>query len=1364
MAAADDLRILNDALSQADRIRAAPAPARVKVDGRSLADLLAFAADYGRLITFYDLANHPNGDWSAFFANDPSIALAVRASLDPDVAQSEFDRLFDALREATDFTERLGRLRALAAAIVRLARILDPAAGGSDDLDKALTRLAASDRLDLLAAPARSAAMHLGADSLENGLRRDRGDWYPQAVERLGALVEAMLTALEQGQAGALAALEASFDNPSHPPQSGLYDAFAKLFGHAQQSINRFPARLVEFYRARVLRQTGRPATPDSLSLTFTPAKGVPRAELARGTRFLAGTDSDGESIAYALDSALSVDAASIAALSTLTVTREAPWPDAPPIPARVLTGVAALSETAPAIAAPFPLFGATTTGTSGVLTTVEATLGFAVSSATLMLTGGTRSVNIGLTLAPGSLAELEATLQGWGEAAGLPAQEVFRRLLEAAFHLRYSTAGGWVDIPSYVVTPCAADCPLFTLRFDLDPDADPFVALSTGAAAGDPVPAAASGAAPSADLPTLIASLAQDPVTLGRGVTVYPYALLSGMQLSKLSVGVEVGGLADVQASTPAGPVDPSQPFLVFGSPPVQGATLDLAAPELFVKPVDDFWLTIQWFGLPVTTTGFKGYYRAYVVNADGNSKPPPRLDNQSFTASLSVVNPGLWSIRDSSHYLFRTALCDSGPPPDGPVEPETLFDTEVEAQSPPPYYDPGSSAIRLRLAEPDTAFGDVLYAANVMAASVRLTAIASACAQKCGKPSSPEDSSSTLAPAIAANASAPEKGLDRAVGAAVRRTVADLDGAALKAIDDAIAASDAEPSTKEDWRDSLAAALRAPRPASLLRRIIRWFLPKSDFAAVHSNLSDWLAANASGLSPSAAEPLAKAAAMIAAGSEILEVQAEGRRQPAAVARPMVGAGLRGIEARLAAAPCGDTAECIRNCMKGADPLGSPNQPWLPMAAGISIAYNAAVAIPPAEAGEAAAPATFFHLLPFDRVEAVAWSGGEVPLLAPVESPAALFVNLSQPAEQLKLLFRLVPPASGWPTDTAPIAWAQSAGAAGWTPLSPLRDTTRGLSRTGIVDLTLAEAAADWLRVTPLYDPEEFPMLAGVATNAATASWVGPGGASRLGSPLAAGTVTGPESPLPDLGTVDQPLPSSGGTPPEQGSALEMWLAERLRHKDRGIDPWDYSSLLLAGFPSLWQAAVVPASDGGPACRPGHVWIVAVPGPGTANVADPTIPSNDSTMLADMAAYLGSRISPFIQLTLTNPPYRRVTVVADLAFTDTDSVEANIERLNEELIDYLSPWPPEHLPPRPDDYFTLEEVAHFIRHRPYVHAILSLRLVADVEVNAAEAGWHYLTSALSHRLRGTSQAARTESVPPILSLSRRPHRPGASP
>ncbi|MFN9916627.1 MAG: hypothetical protein ACK53L_28815, partial [Pirellulaceae bacterium] len=88
---------LNQAFTQRTRLAQAPQPSQIKVDHRSLAQLLALASDYGRLYKFYRLDNSIAGDWEPMFAADPAIAYASRLGLDTQAIEVRMYEMIDAL-------------------------------------------------------------------------------------------------------------------------------------------------------------------------------------------------------------------------------------------------------------------------------------------------------------------------------------------------------------------------------------------------------------------------------------------------------------------------------------------------------------------------------------------------------------------------------------------------------------------------------------------------------------------------------------------------------------------------------------------------------------------------------------------------------------------------------------------------------------------------------------------------------------------------------------------------------------------------------------------------------------------------------------------------------------------------------------------------------------------------------------------------------------------------------------------------------------------------------------------------------------------------------------------------------------------
>jgi hypothetical protein len=1347
---------LNDAMTQRDRLALTPDPAQAPVDGRSLADLLRFAAEYGALVQFVDVDNVPAGDWTVFFENDPSIALALYAALDLADIELQLDRLLDALRQAGGTEQRLAHWAALSAAMARLIGLAGDS-GGAASLQAALVQVVARRAPAALLEPAAHLSRHFGSDMAEQRLRRERADsgWLLELLALLEECLAALLLALQRARDHAVASLDASLRDGQHAPQSGLWDAFAQLFRHAQHSVNRFPARLLNFYQKQVLRQETREGAADQLVLAFAPAAGVTQTTLDQGTAFLAGTDADGLPITYALDAALTVAATSVTALRTVTL---APVPADPlaAIPAPgglVLSGEVALSATAPAIGAPFPLFGADQVGVDGALVSSKASLGFAVAGDSLLLAGGRRQVALELTFATAP----ETAMAGLAPSSAAAA---LARILEQAFALRYSTPTGWAAIHDYRVTPPAAGDGPFVLSFELDADAAAWARYP----AADP--GAADATAPWSGLPTLHAALVQAPVQVpvqagADDLTIYPYVLLSRLRVMALALRVNVRGLDQLQLSGPGGPLDPSMPFTVFGSPPVRYASLSVSAPELFAKQLSCLSMTITWFGLPVASTGFAGYYQGYVINANGETVAPGTLfNNNIFTAGMAVVNPGTWTLRSGPPFqrLFQTGPMPIEPPP---LQAWTTLREPVLARPADHYYDPAMSAVRLRLEAPSYAFGDILYAPNVMAASLQLTAAAAACAAQCGSTAADGSAGDPLAAMLRACDEGDYAGFHERVAAALPAALSGLDGVALNWLESAIGQGSASPAQQRAWLDSLHQALRKSDDGALAQRLGQPGAVPPEGSTVHDNLRQWLDQYAPALVPSCPPAMVAAAQVVlAAGDVLLTAAALAADAPPTVARPELAATVRRLQddCHQAQRACSD--DCIQQCMREAAMPPFPNQPWLPMAQSLHVDYSAAAFLPSAVGQPGATPLRFVHLCPFGQAEAQDWQAGHsVPLLAPLAGAGALEIVLSAPASSLSLLFQLSQPAGGWPIDTELPSWQQLV-AGSWQSLQPQRDSTNGLRQSGIVNFALAAQPADLpLRLRVAYahgDAARYPLLSGLLANAASATWQGPGGAAGLGTPLPAGSITQAVTSLPEIGAIDQPEPSFGGRAKASGAAFDLWLAERLRHKDYAIQAWDYASVVLAAFPSLWQVAVVAASNGAgaPGSAPGQVWIVAVPGPDTPGVDDPATPSCTGQALSDIAAWLAPRISPFIELNVTNPPYVRLTVQADLLFTSDAAVGACISRLNEELIAYLSPWPTPGGVPRARNYYSYQEVARFIRQRPYVKAIRELQLTG-----AGTAPIHpYYTSAASHQIQGRAVPASALLRQPGFTL------PGAAP
>ena len=259
------------------------------------------------------------------------------------------------------------------------------------------------------------------------------------------------------------------------------------------------------------------------------------------------------------------------------------------------------------------------------------------------------------------------------------------------------------------------------------------------------------------------------------------------------------------------------------------------------------------------------------------------------------------------------------------------------------------------------------------------------------------------------------------------------------------------------------------------------------------------------------------------------------------------------------------------------------------------------------------------------------------------------------------------------------------------------------------------------------------FPDTIGIYPNATTARWQDlPDTGNTLGKPLPAHTITSSVQPLPYIDTIDQPMESFGGRPPENRDEFETRLGERLRHKDRAIAAWDYERLVLARFPTVWKVQALPARNPRHGDAPGDVLVVVVAGPDTLDVIDPTVPSASGAVLGAIHEYLEGLTSPFVRLHVVNPVYVRITVSVTVQFSGDEDTGAAITRLNDELVRYLSPWFYDAARAATRGrYANEDEIEAFIETQPGVEGLWNFEVKYDRPTEDLE--WYFLTSAQEH-------------------------------
>ncbi len=363
------------------------------------------------------------------------------------------------------------------------------------------------------------------------------------------------------------------------------------------------------------------------------------------------------------------------------------------------------------------------------------------------------------------------------------------------------------------------------------------------------------------------------------------------------------------------------------------------------------------------------------------------------------------------------------------------------------------------------------------------------------------------------------------------------------------------------------------------------------------------------------------------------------------------------------------------------------PEMPYTPEFNHLHIDYTAETNL----LFQAGSEEQFFHVLPFGS-QPVTVAGES--LLSRLDGEGHLMIGLkgiSSP-QSVSLLFRLEPHSGNLEKLIPPahnLSWHYLA-ASGWRPFKNqeiLTDSTLNFSTSGIIRLALpAEALTPsaqlpaglvWLRLSADKESDAYPRLREIHAQAVEVEFVNnQNELQHLSAGLPAGTISKPTVQIPGIQKINQPEASFGGQAEESSADFYTRISERLRHKNRAWNIWDYERLLLAAFPEIIGVKCLSHSNTEGEFAPGQVRLILLPDPSKTNPAQPLTPRVGRKTLEEAQKMIERHTSLFATTTVTNPDYEllEITVAVSLRKSFSD-VQFYRNQLNLDLQRLLAPW-----------------------------------------------------------------------------------------
>ncbi|MEN2280585.1 hypothetical protein AAGF08_00505 [Algoriphagus sp. SE2] len=342
MACNDKNPLTREGVDRLTRKLLALPPTFANVDDRSMEDIILFAKKYATFLKFKDLNNEDKGTWEPLMKMDISVVLAVLLALDI-IELSDYIKLLRkkiklAISSADDAEASL-QFKFFYDLIFSLASLIDeqcqllgdeleyqkniqsiistklntPFSRLSNFRTEQITLISTSNQTDATAPIITidsNTPLSLEFFALTSqGLNITVPD--STASEKISHIINHNLfnnqvTVFIGGISSVLSnakdLLETSLNSYSkHEPHYGLFLSFLKLFKAAQESLNNYSKRHLDFYYKDVLRLKNKKPIPDQVHLTFELQKHIQQHQLKEGTLFKGEKDINGKEMSYSL-------------------------------------------------------------------------------------------------------------------------------------------------------------------------------------------------------------------------------------------------------------------------------------------------------------------------------------------------------------------------------------------------------------------------------------------------------------------------------------------------------------------------------------------------------------------------------------------------------------------------------------------------------------------------------------------------------------------------------------------------------------------------------------------------------------------------------------------------------------------------------------------------------------------------------------------------------------------------------------------------------------------------------------------------------------------------------------------------------
>lgn len=615
-------------------------------DERTTSDFLRFIHQQSQLLKFYSVEGNVTGTWQPFFEGDDSFLLAEIAGFPIDNIEKEKINILNSFEGYDELLSKISQYERFFIFCLNLLKQLNTWYKRASETNKGIHSTAIENELytaitaegttllsKLLAYDMAKMSSNLPI-TMQNDYTSFLSLWkieetepisiyhygnneleqISHAIKEVILLYPPIISLLRGLHFKAPKLFHKSYaENDNHPPHNGLLFTFLELYSVLKEDLNNLTHKHLDFFYSKILGQRPINGRPDTLFVYAILNAEYNDVFLEQNTLLHAGQNSLGYPEKYKIDQTIQLTKASISKLLTLYVSRN-PLVDVYS-QFRLVSGIYGKEISDLSSMEPFASLGSEQlflTAEEKTMSSVQ--VGFALSSPTLRLCGGLRSVSIFFFFSAESIDNLTFLLVDIAKKRSIKPEEVFHEVFSHAFSISLTGENDWISPNTYQISP--------PNDWTKDPITLTFV-LNESYSAIVPYNMTIHGGNYCTEHPVL-------RILMSGGLTTHPYSYMEKMRINEIELKVEVDKLKNLHFFNQLGVIDSSNPFPLLGPIPNIGSYFVIGSAELFSKDLTNVIIDLSYQPMALDGGNFTTHYEGYRKD----------IRAQSFKVSLSALS----------------------------------------------------------------------------------------------------------------------------------------------------------------------------------------------------------------------------------------------------------------------------------------------------------------------------------------------------------------------------------------------------------------------------------------------------------------------------------------------------------------------------------------------------------------------------------------------------------------------------------------------------------------------------------------------------------------------------------------------------